>query len=233
MSLATFFEVDKTKLVNGQARVLFSQLGNGALTDQPVPTAGIQAIYAMESPYAPFTASGASPWVDFGGTQAPPEDSRNLTINEWKVQQQYTALLMVPGEIDHTIKIPAIEVARPDILGLFENGPAQTAIVAGSHFSAQALQPFGQFTDLLQYRIAIASFMPLLAGTVTEPSGTRPRMFVKFFNRCSITAENVPLQWAIGEPLHCDVTLKCYIEPGQNQNAEYGGYLVEAAGTLT
>ena len=233
MSLATFFEVNKANLVNGQARVLFSQLSNGALTDQPVPTAGIQTIFAMETPYAPVATSGFSPWVDLGGTSAPPEDGRNLTINEWKVQQQYTALLMVPGEIDHTIKIPAIEMARADILGMFENGPAEQAIVAGSHFSAQQLQPFGQFTDLLQYRVAIASFMPLVAGTVTEPSGTRPRLFVKFFNRCSISAENVPLNWQIGEPLHADITLKCYIEPNQNQNAEYGGYLIEAVGTLT
>lgn len=233
MSLATFFEVNIANLVNGQARVLFSELSNGTLTDQPVPTAGIQSIFAMETPYAPVAVSGTSPWVDFGGTAAPPESGRNLTINEWKVQQQYTPLLMVPGEVEHTIKIPAIEVARADILGMVENGPAVAAISAGSHYSAQQLQAFGQFTDLLQYRIAIASFMPLKAGAVTEPSGTRPRLFVQFFNRCSISAENVPLNWEIGQPLHCDVTLKCYVEPGAAQNNEYGGYLIESVGTLT
>ena len=231
--LATFFEVDKTKLVNGQARVLYSQLSNGALTDQPVPSAGIQDIFAMETPYTPVATSGTSPWVDIGGTSAAIDDGRSLTINEWKVQQQLTALLMVPGEVVHTVKIPAVEITRADILALFENGPAETSIVAGSHYSAQTLQPYGQFTDLNQYRVAVASFMPLEAGVVTEPNGTRPRLFVKYWNRCSISAETTTLNWQIAEMLHADVTLKAYLEPGQSQNTEYGGYLIEAAGTLT
>jgi hypothetical protein len=231
--LATFFEVNKQNLVNGQARVLYSQLSNGALTDQPVPSTGIQSIFAMESPYAPVATSGTSPWIDIGGTAAPIDDGRALSINEWKVQQQLTALLMVPGEVEHTVKIPAVEITRADILALFENGPAESAIAAGSHYSAQTLQPYGQFTDLNQYRVAVAAFLPLEAGVVTEPNGTRPRLFVKYWNRCSISAETTTLNWAIAEMLHADVTLRAYLEPGQNQNTEYGGYLIEAAGTLT
>ncbi len=234
MSLSQFFVFNEANFVNGQARLLYSKLSNGALTDQPVPT-DISKIFAMDSPYAPIaTPSSASPWVDVGGTSAPPVYDRNLTVNEWKVQQQLTAVLQVPQEVVRTIKIPAAEFARADLIGMFENGPAQTAVAPATDVSAQQVQPFGQFTDLLQYRIALAAFQPLEAGVVTEAGGaTRPRLVVQTFYRCSIMAENVSVTYGIGDMVSADVTLKCYAEPGQPQNSEYGAYFFEAAGSIT
>jgi hypothetical protein len=233
-SLATFFEVNKQNFVNGQTRVLISQLSNGSLTDQPVPSDGIQTIFAMETPYAPVATTGTSPWVDIGGTAEGIDDARELAINEWKVEQQLTAILLVPGEVVHSVKIPMMEVARTDLLYLFENASTTTAITESGSHSAQSGVPFGQFTDLNQYRVCLAGFMPLEAGTVTESSGgTRPRFFVKYFNRCSLSAETTTLDWKIAQPLHADVTLRAYLEPGQSQNQEIGGYLIETADTLT
>lgn len=234
MSYSDFFEFTAANMVNGQARVLYSLLSNGALTDVPVPQT-IADIIAMLSPYDPVQTSNYSPWDDIGGTSAPPEDSRQLSMNEWKVQQQYTAVLMVPNEIVHTVKIPAIEVARADILQLFENGGSEVDIDAVTDASAQVQQWFGQFTDLNLYRVAIIGFAPREAGVVYEGSSDtvgRARMFCKVFHRCSISAENVSLTWEIGQPLHVDVTLRCYVEPGQDQNQEYGSYLIEDAGTI-
>lgn len=234
MSLSQFFTFSNNNFVNGQARMLFSKLGNGTLTDQAVPTS-IASIYAMKTPYAPSAASGFSPWVDVGATSVPPVYDRNVALNEWKIQQILTPVLMVPLEIVRTIKIPAAEFARADLLGLFENGPAQGAVAPTTGISAQATQPFGQFTDLLQYRVALAAFQPLESGTVYESAGgnTRPRMVVQVFYRCSIMAENVSVTYGQADMVSADVTLKCYIEPGQPQNAEYGSYFLEAAGTIT
>lgn len=233
MSLSQFFTFDPTNFVNGQARLLFSKLGNGALTDAAVPT-DISKVFAMESPYAPIALpTTVSPWVDIGATHAPPQYDRNVTENEWKIQQRLTPVLLVPQEIVRTVKIPFAEFARADLLGLFENGPAQTAVAGATDISAQAVQSFGQFTDLLQYRVAVAMFQPLEAGVVTEAGGgTRPRLLVQTFYRCSVMAENVAVLYGQGDMVSADVTLKCYAEQSQPQNSEYGAYFLEAAGTI-
>jgi hypothetical protein len=189
----------------------------------------------MKTPYAPVAgASVASPWVNLGGTTAPVVYDRGLTVNEWKVQQQLTAVLLVPQEVIRTIKIPAAEFARADLIQMFENGPAQSAVAAAAGISAQEMQPFGQFTDLLQFRVALAAFQPLEAGTVFESAGgpSRPRLMMQEFHRCSITAENVSVTYGMGDMVSADITLRTYPEPGQAQNAEGGAYWFEAAGTI-
>ena len=234
MSLAEFFTFDGTNFVNGQVRVLVSKLGNGTLTDQPVPT-DISKVFAMKSPYTPVTGSAFSPWVDVGATHAPCVYDRGLTVIEWKIEQRLTAVELVPQEVIRQIKIPAAEFARADLIGLFENGPAQNAIIAATGVSAQEQQPFGQFTDLTRYRVALAAFLPLDAGVVYESAGgpTRPRLMVQAFYRCTLTAENVSVTYSKGEMVTADLTLRTYPEPGQTQNAEGGSYWFEAAGTIT
>ena len=234
MTLSQFFTFDATNFVNGTVRVLFSKLNNGTLTDQPVPS-DISKVFAMKSPYSPVTTpSTASPWVDIGATTAPCVYDRGLTVNEWKIEQRLTAVLLVPQEVIRTIKVPAAEFARADLLGLFENGPAQNAITPTTGVSAQEQQPFGQFTDLTQYRVALAAFQPLEAGTVYESAGgpSRPRLMVQTFYRCSISAENVSVTYGKGDMVSADLTLRTYPEPGQAQNAEGGTYWFEAAGTI-
>jgi hypothetical protein len=235
VSLSQFFTFDGTNFVNGTVRVLFSKLSNGTLTDQPVPT-DISKIFAMKSPYAPVTgASTASPWVDVGATHAPCVYDRGLTVVEWKIEQRLTAVELVPQEVIRSIKIPAAEFARADLIGLFENGPAQNAIIAATGVSAQEQQTFGQFTDLSRYRVALAAFQPLDAGVVYESAGgpSRPRLMVQTFYRCSLTAENVSVTYSKGEMVTADLTLRTYPEPNQGQNAEGGSYWFEAAGTIT
>ena len=230
MSLSQFFEFTPANFVNGQARILYSLVNDGALTNAPVPSR-VENIFEVESPYTPYAPSGYSPWVDIGGTSSAPEVGRDVALNEWKVQQAYTAVDMVPSEIVHTIKIPAVEFARPDLLALFENGPAQVPISGGAHQSAQTQQQFGQFTDLNLYRIAIAAFMGPSAEEVTESTGAvRPAFVVQVINRVSISAENVSTTWEIGQPIHADVTLRSYVEPGAAQNTEYGSYFFETPG---
>lgn len=227
MSLSQFFVFDANNFVNGQARLLYSQL-TGASTDVAVPVTP-DKVFLQKSPYTPATG-----WVDVGGTSAPPEYSRDLKLNEWKIQQTVSAVLMVPQENVRTIKIPAAEFARADLLQMFENGPATvaTTAVAGT-VRPQNQQQFGQFTDLNQYRVAIAAFQPLEAGNVNEGSGvTRPLLVTQVFYRCSVHAENVQVKYGIGEMVTADVTLQLYPEPGQPQNAEYGTYFFEQAGAL-
>jgi hypothetical protein len=227
MALSQFFVFNANNFVNGQARLLYSQL-TGASTDVAVP-ANPASLFLQKSPYTPATG-----WVDVGGTSSPPLYSRDLKVNEWKIQQKLASVLNIPQEVVRTIKIPAAEFARADLLGLFENGPAEIAITASSGaWRPQNQQPFGQFTDLNQYRVAIAAFQPLGAGTVNEGAGaTRPLLVTQVFYRCSIYAENVQVKYGIGEMVTADVTLRLYAEPGQPQNSEYGCYFFETAGAL-
>jgi hypothetical protein len=234
MSLAQFFDFDETHFVNGQARLLYSKLSNGALTDVAVP-AGPADIFAQVSPYDPVTDTVHSPWVDVGGTSAPPVYDRGFTANEWKVQQQLTEVLTIPNAVTHTVKVPAAEFARADLLSMFQNGPAAGTVASATGTSAFATQPFGQFTSLNQYRLALAAFMPQEAGNVVEGTDgpVRPRLVVQVFNRVSIAAENVSVTFGLGDMVTADITLKCYVEPGQPQNEEYGCYYIEDAGTIT
>lgn len=233
MSLATFFPYNATELINGQARVLYSKLKNAALTDTPVPV-DISKIFLMDTPYTPYTAgSTSSPWVDIGATSAPVTYDRGIAAVDWKIQQILTPVLIVPQEITRTFKIPIAECARADLLQLFENGNATNSIGASTGISAQTQQQFGQFTDFTQYRFAVAMFQPLEAGVVTEESGgTRPKLVVQYLNRCTLMAENVSVNYGQAEMVSFDLTVKAYPEPGQPQNAEYGGYFFEAAGTI-
>jgi hypothetical protein len=226
MSLEQFFVFDETYFVNGQGRILFSKLGTDL--DVAVP-AGPVDIFDQVSPYTPKTG-----WVDLGGTTAPPVYDRGVALNEWKVQQQLTAVLMVPQEITRTIKLPAAEFARPDLLEMFENADAPTVVAAAAGTSAFSAVPFGQFTDLNQYRVALACYCPLEAGTVQEGATgpLRPKMVVQVFNRASLTAENVTVTYGMGDMVSADITLKCYPEPGAAQNQEHGSYFFEEAGIL-
>ena len=226
MSLSEFFVFDETYFVNGQGRILISELGTDA--DVAVPVGPVD-IFEQVSPYTPKTG-----WVDLGATSAAPVYDRGVAINEWKIQQQLTAVLLVPQEITRTIKMPAAEFARADLLQMFENADAPTAVAAAVGASAYSAAPFGQFTDLNQYRIALACFQPLEAGAVDEGAGgtSRPRMVTQVFYRCSLMAENVTVTYGMGDMVSADITLKCYAEPGQPQNKEHGTYFFEEAGVL-
>lgn len=235
MAIAEFFEFDETNFVNGQARLLFSKLGNGSLTDVAVPTSPA-SVFTQEqaTSYAPIATSGISPWVDLGGLTTPPEYGIARTINQWKVQQQIASVKGVPSEVVRTVKFTAAEFVRSDILQMLENGAATASVASGTGHSAFTQSPFGQFTDLTQYRFCIAAFQPLDAGKVTESDGTvRPKLVVQVLNRCAVDAQNSQVSYAIGEMLVADLTLRLYPEPGESQNAEQGAYYIEAAGTIT
>ena len=60
----------------------------------------------------------------------------------------------------------------------------------------------------------------------------RSRFVVQAFYRCSLAAENVTINYGIGEMVTADMTLRLFPEPGQPQNAEHGKYWIEAAGTI-
>lgn len=229
--LAQFFEFDETKVANGQGRILFSPLTG--TDDTAVPT-GIEDIIGMVSPYAPKTSTSTGNWFDVGATAAPAEYSRQVSLNEWKIQQQLTSILRVPNEVVRTFKLALAEFTRSDLVAMFENATVQSAVSSGTGKSAQELIAFGQFTDLLQYRVAIIGFQPLECGVVTEGSSgpTRPRMWCQFFNRVSVDADAQSINFGIGEMVSVPITLKCYPEPSANQNAEHGGYFFEAAGTI-
>jgi hypothetical protein len=236
MSLAQFFEFNEANFVNGQARLLYSPLLGEASpnADVAVPS-GPAAIFGQVSPYSPVAPTGYQPWVDIGGTSSAPVYSRSLATTEWKVQQQLAAVLRVPNEVERTVKIPACEFARADLLAMFENATVTGAISAGTGTGAFTSTSFGQFTSLLQYRLALAGFMPLEAGNVYEGSSSgpvRPRLVVQAFYRCSISPENVSVNWQLGEMVNADLTFNLYPEPGQPQNAEYGAYWIETAGTV-
>jgi len=227
MALSQFFPFTTANFVNGQARLLYSQL-NGNSADVAVPVSPV-SVFGQKSPYTP-----AAGWVDVGATHMPPEYSRDLKTNEWKIQQKISAVLMVPAETIRTVKIPAAEFARADLMQMFENGPAANVIaaVAGTNrpFSQQQ---FGQYTDLNQYRVALACFQPLGSGVVNEGAGgNRPILVTQVFYRCSLHAENVMVKYGLGDMVTADVTLQLFPEPGQPQNAEYGAYFFESAGTI-
>lgn len=233
MSLANFYEFDVSKFVEGQARLLYSRLENGSLTDAPVP-AKIADIFATVSPYAPVAPSGSSPWVDLGALTAPPEFSQSPSINNVKIQQQIATVKQIASELVDTVKFQVAELARTDILQLLHNAGASSSVGSGSGYVASTKQPFGQFTDLNEYRFAIAVHLVSEAGAVTESVGvTRPRFFVQVLNRCSLDASATNLTYELGQIVSAELTYRLLPEPGAAQNEEFGTYWEESVGTIS
>lgn len=233
MSLANFYEFNVDNFIDGQARLLYTKLGNGALTDQPVP-AKINDIFASESPYAPVATSGTSPWVDLGALTAPPEFSQSPSINNVKIQQQIATVLQIASELVDTVKFQVAELARTDILQMLHNAGPSSSVSSGSGYLASTKQPFGQFTDLNQYRFAIALHLVSEGGLVTEPGAlTRPRFFVQVLNRCSLDASATNLTYELGQIVSAELTYRLLPEPGAAQNEELGVYFEEGTGTIS
>lgn len=230
-ALSQFFTFTEANFVNGQARLLYSLLGTSS--DVSVPASPVD-IFEQVSPYTP-----ASGWVDLGGISTPPQYSSGRTLNEWKVQQQMSAVKRVPTDLTRTVKFTAAEVKRADILQMFENASQARSIAAvtgtsdATAASAFSAVDFGQYADLNEYRFAIAAFQPQDAGTVVEPGGaSRPCLVVQVLKRVSLDTENSTSNWGIGEMVTGDITLKCLPEPGADQNTEHGTYFFETAGTI-
>lgn len=231
MALSQFFQFDEANFVNGQARVLFSPL-DGVTDPVPVPTT-IADIFSMVSPYEAVASSSAGTWYDVGGTDAPPAYTFTPSFNEWKVQQQIMAVELVPTEAIRKVKFEAVEFARSDLLQMFENAGAPTSVAAVTGASAQEAIAFGQFSDINQYRVAVAAFLTAEGGLVTEGTGgpTRPRLVVQVFNRCSVdTGGNI--DYSLGNMVKLPLELKLYPEPGAPQNQEAGVYFIEEAGVI-
>lgn len=228
-TVAQFFPFDESHLAGGQARILFAPI-----TNTPVPASPAD-IFEQETPYTPKsggTGLTAYAWEDFGATAAPLEYGRNLTVNEWKIQQQTSAVLEDPQEVVRTLKIPMAEF-RPDLIQLLENAPEVAAIAAAAGSSAFNAVGFGSVSDLTQYRVAYAIVRPKEAGIVVESGGNeRGRLLVQAAYRCSVSAENVSITFGLSEMASADLTLKLYPEPGQPQGQEYGSWFDEVAGTI-
>lgn len=230
--MGQFFPFDPTHLAGDQARILFAPLS------EPVPVpANIPDVFNPNDPYAPkaLVGVGAYAWEDFGATQAPLDYSRDLAVTEWKIQQQTTAVLEEPSAVNRTVKIPMAEF-RPQLIQLFENAPEVTALAAAAGYSAADKIPFGTFADIAQYRVAYATKRPKEAGTVTETVASggkvRGRILMQVLYRCQISAENLQIQFGLGEMAHADITLKLFPEPGQTEGEEYGFWVDEHAGVI-
>lgn len=233
MALANFYEYNIDNFVEGSSRLLYSILQNGTLENQPIP-ANIAEVFATESPYDPVTTSGFSPWVDLGALTAPPEFVQTPSVNNVKIQQQIATVLQIPTELVDTVKFQAAELSRIDILQMLHNAGASSSVASGSGYVASTALPFGQFTDLTQYRLAIAVPLVSEAGLVTESGGaTRPRLLVQVLNRGSLDASATTLTYARGEIVSAELTFRLLPEPGALQNQELGVWFEESVGTIS
>lgn len=233
MALANFYEFATDNFVEGQTRVLYTKLSNGTLTDQTIP-GKIPDVIATETPYSPVQATGDSGWYDLGALTAPAEFSQSPSSNAVKIQQQIAAVKMIASEVKDTVKFTVAELNQTAIKQIIHNAGAATSVSSGSGYVASTLLPFGQFTDLAEYRFAIISPLVSEAGAVTESTGgVRPRLQMLFCNRCVLDATATTMTYALGEIVAADLTFALLAEPGVDQNTELGGYITESAGTIS
>lgn len=225
--LDQFFVFDEANFINGQGRVLYSPLD---VTDPVSVPASIADVFKMTSPYDPITG-----WYDLGATTAAPEYSSGRAVNQWKVQQQLATVKFVPTEITRTLKLQIGEISQEALLEMFENATETGTVSSGTDVSAQDVVYFGQYTDLLEYRFAVATFAPQDAGNVVEGTDgpTRPMLRVWTFNRCSLIADASTISFEIGDMVEANLTLQCLPEPSADQNEEHGQVFLEEAGTIS
>ncbi len=221
--MGVLFPNTVANLLDGPVRALWAPI----TASRP---ANISDIITMVTPYTPKTN-----WTDFGATTDAAGYSRDLTAEDYNIEQETGAVFSRITEVNRTFTLPIAEITA-DTMQMLEEGGAKTAVAAATNVGAQTRVGFGSIPSLTHYRVAFIAVRDSgFGGTVTEPGGTKRGPFVALVGyNCTIAAEGSGMEIAKGTLASRDVTFTMYPEAGiTNSNENTGCFLFEATGTIT
>ena len=217
---------DAANALTGPARVLYAPLTVTAPTD----------VYDIISGVA--DSNGEYPaqtgWVDFGLAADAPSYSHSRET-EGIDYEHASGLFEKISEISRSFTAQVAEIS-PENLKILENAPEITTIAASANQAAQKKVPFGFYTSLAQYRIAMIAFRPDGAGTITEPVAspvdTRPPLVALVLPKCQLAAEDTELEFSREDPVNAEIQFTAQADQSLGAGKEHGFWIVEQPGTI-
>lgn len=225
MAVTGLLPYDINNLLAGAARVL---IGDAAAP--PAVPAKINDVISIKSSgtYLPTTG-----WIDIGATADASAYSRDLAVEEYRIEQSTGPVLQDVTETNRAIRVQMAEL-KPEHLQIIENAPAITTItaVAGTNTAQKAVK-FGTIIDLVGRRVAFVGKRAQQSGVVNEGAGvTRGRFVVVVLYNCLISADTAEISVGKGNLAQAPVTFRAYPEGTQPSGQEYGVWFDEQAGAI-
>jgi hypothetical protein len=213
-------------LLDGPVRCLYAPVS------VPLPDT-IDKIIGMVFPYTPATG-----WIDFGATSDAASYSRDMSSEEYTIEQETTSVFSRVTETTRQFTLPLSEIT-PANMKIIEEGGAVTQVAAATGKSAQKRAGFGSIQSLTRYRIAFIAQRDPGFGSVVSESGTvgaiKRGPFVALVGyQCSLAAAGSSLEIAKGTLAHREVTFTMFPQDGiPNSNENTGNFLFEDPGVIT
>lgn len=212
---------DIDNLAVGSVRVLRAPLTEAVPGD-------ISDVIDMEAPYDPV-----GDWEDFGAAKGSTTYNRGMESEGIAIQQVDGNVI---EEITDVIRKIATSVAEiePNNVGVLEESSGSDAIAAAAGRSAQVAVPFGTFSELTHYRIALLGVRKTQSGVVTESSGSvRGRFFMVVLYNTTMTADDVEIEFEKGSLAEASVEWTAFPEETITAAEEaHGTWFFEDAGTI-
>lgn len=225
MAITGALPYDVNNLLAGAARVLITD----ASAAMPAIPVNLSDIIDEVSPYAPKTG-----WLDVGATTDASAYSRDMTSQEYTIEQTNTPVIEDITEVTRTLRCTVGEI-NPEHLQLIEEGGSVVTIAAAAGKAAQKQVKFGTIASLTRRRVAFIGQRNQASGVVTEPTGgpTRGRFVALCLYQAQISAEAAEVSLGKGNLASVPVTFKAYPEDGQPSGSEFGSWFLEDAGAIT
>lgn len=178
----------------------------------------------------------ATGWNDFGLSADAPTYSHGKDTSGLEYQQPTGVLFEQITDIARQFTAQVAEIS-PESLAIIENIPqsAIETIAAGPGQAPQKKIPFGLYSQLQSYRIAMISYRPDGAGSVVEPapSGiTRPTAVALVLPVCRLSADESSLDFERGTPTNAAVTFRAFKDTTQAAGEEHGYWVIEEPATI-
>lgn len=219
--MGLIFPNDVSNLLDGPVRALRAPFATARPDD-------ISDIINMVTPYAPKAG-----WIDFGATTDAAGYSRDMSSEEYTIEQETGAVLSKITETNRSMTLPIAEIT-PENMKLIEEG-IQSAIASGANTGAQVKVGFGSIESLTKHRIAfIAQRDPGFGDVVIEPGGGTRGPFVALVGYAvTLAAEGSSLEIAKGSLVNREVTFTLFPDSTVTDSRENtGAFLFETAGTI-
>lgn len=216
---------DVDQLLAGAARVIIS---DDALALPAIP-ANVSDVIDCKTPYAPKTG-----WVDIGSTTDATSYTRDLTVQEYTIEQTQAAVFEDVTEVSRSIRVAMGEIKQPHLVILEGEGTSGTVAAVAGQSVAQKSVKFGSVTNLKKRRVCFIGQRNILSGGVTETVGAinRGRFVLLCLYSTLISADAAEIQLGKGNLVSGPVTFKAYPEGGQASGKEFGTWLLEDPGTI-
>jgi len=223
MAITGTLPYDVNNLLAGAARVFISD-------DTPLPAVPVDLsdIQDLTEPYAAQTG-----WLDVGATTDASAYSRDMTSQEYTIEQTNTPVLEDITEVTRTLRVTIGEI-KPEHLQLVEESSSIVTIAAAAGKSAQKQVEFGTIGSLTRRRVAFVGQRNKASGVVQEPASgpARGRFVALVLYQAQISAEAAEVSLVKWNLASVPVTFKSYPEDGLTSGQEFGSWFLEEAGTI-